>query len=135
MINKSYLIELGNIKSEQNGYLTIIENSNKIPFIVKRLFWTFQIPDNSVRGNHAHFKTEQVLIALNGEIKVRVEYPSSITEYYSLDHPSKALYLPPNVWHTMEYTNNAIQLVLASSVFDESDYIREYENYKKIYSE
>jgi dTDP-4-dehydrorhamnose 3,5-epimerase-like enzyme len=119
--------------NEQIGFIGVFENHPNMPFAVERVFWTFQTPEEILRGRHAHRKTEQVLIALQGIIRVTTEMPNGEVQIFTLDHPSKGLYIPPQCWHTMQYTGNAIQLVLASTSYNESDYLRDYQTYKSFY--
>jgi len=98
------------------------------------VFWTYYTPEEVVRGRHAHYKTEQVLIALAGRIIVNIEMPDGEKMIFTLDKPNVGLYVPPHCWHTMQYSHSCVQLVLASSKYDESDYIRKYEDFKQHYS-
>ena len=84
-----------------------------------------------MRGRHAHHQTEQIIIAASGRIIVTVEDAWGKTDVYTLQEPNEGIYIPPNVWHTMQYTHTAIQLVLASTEYNESDYIRTYDEFKK----
>jgi hypothetical protein len=117
----------------RTGYIGVYENHPNMPFLVKRVFWTFDTPEEILRGRHAHLLTEQILIALNGIIHVTTETPQGKVEIFTLDNPSTGLYVPANCWHTMQYNEKAIQLVLASTTFDEADYIRDYATYKAHY--
>jgi dTDP-4-dehydrorhamnose 3,5-epimerase-like enzyme len=115
------------------GYISVTSN-NSLPFQVERVFWTYYTPESIVRGRHAHYKTEQILIAAGGRIIVNTDDGYGNIQSFVLDSPEKGLYVPPNVWHTMQYTHSSIQLVLASTSFDEKDYIRDYEEFKKVWS-
>ena len=114
------------------GYLSIAEVSNQIPFEVKRLFWAYYTPDSIVRGRHAHHDTEMILIAVAGRIVVKTEMPGCQPQLFVLEKPNQGVYLPKLCWHTMQYSHNAVQLVLASTFYVESDYIRDYQTYKEI---
>ncbi len=116
------------------GYISVADN-NTLPFKVERVFWTYYTPESIVRGRHAHFKTEQILIAASGRIIVTTENGAGQIETFILDSPEKGVYIPPSVWHTMQYTHSSIQVVLASTNFDEKDYIREYEMFKKTWGQ
>jgi dTDP-4-dehydrorhamnose 3,5-epimerase-like enzyme len=116
------------------GYISVADN-NSLPFKVERIFWTYFTPESIVRGRHAHFKTEQILIAASGRIIVTTENGAGQIETFILDSPEKGVYIPPSVWHTMQYTHSSIQVVLASTHFDEKDYIREYEMFKKTWGQ
>lgn len=111
------------------GYLSSVENSTCFPFVIKRVFWTYKTPSGIIRGKHAHRKTEQVLIAVAGIIKVTTTFPNGETNTFTLDTPYKAVYIPPSTWITMQYSKNALQLVFASTVYDEKDYVRDYSEF------
>ncbi len=126
------IIDFGRIGVSREGYLSVIENNKDIPFEVKRVFWSYYTPDSITRGRHAHHETEMVLIAAAGRIIVTTEMPGEKPLLTVLETPSQGLYIPKLCWHTMQYTHNAVQLVLASTYYDEADYIREYDQFKLI---
>jgi hypothetical protein len=115
------------------GFISIAQAQKELPFELKRVFWTYYTPESVVRGRHAHLHTEMVLIALNGRIIVYTEMPNGDKETFVLERPTQGLYMPPLCWHTMQYTHTAVQLVLASSEYDEKDYIRKYEDFQKLH--
>lgn len=116
------------------GYISVAEMHNQIPFDIKRIFWTYYTPEDVTRGRHSHFDTEMVLIAAAGKIDVTTEMTDGSIEEFVLDKPDVGLYLPKMCWHTMKYSHNAVQLVIASSIYDEKDYVRSHEDFKKIKS-
>lgn len=128
-MTKPYLIEFPKLGAPNIGYISVAENSNLIPFDIKRVFWTYYTPESIVRGRHAHYKTEQVLIAVTGRIIVTTELADSEIQTFVLDQPTVGLYVPPNAWHTMQYSHTAIQMVLASTPYSEADYIRNHEDF------
>lgn len=130
--SKPYIIDFAKLGESGIGYISVAQN-DKLPFEVKRIFWTYYTPENIVRGRHAHHQTEQLLIAVTGRIIVNTESASGEILTFVLDRPNQAVYIPPNVWHTMQYSHTAIQVALASTLYDEKDYIRDYENFKKIW--
>lgn len=123
-----YLIEFNKIGEPSIGYLSIAE-SKKLPFNVQRVFWTYHTPENIVRGRHAHYKTEQLLVAVTGRIILNTDNGKGDIQTFILDEPNKGVYIPPHVWHTMLYSHTAIQMVLASTDYDAKDYIRDYEQF------
>lgn len=127
-----HIIDFGKLGSPEIGYLSIAENSN-LPFKVERIFWTYYTPESIVRGRHAHFKTEQLLFAVTGRIIVTTDDGKGTIETFVLDEPNKGVYLPPNVWHTMQYSHTAIQMVFASLPYDAADYIRDYQQFKEVW--
>lgn len=134
-MSKPYLIEFKKFGSSDIGYISVAENEQLIPFKLERIFWTYHTPEDVVRGRHAHYKTEQVLIAAAGRIVVTIENPKGEVETFVLEKPNIGLYVPPNCWHTMQYSHSSVQVVLASSKYEEKDYIRSYDDFKKYYSE
>ena len=129
-----HLIDFNKLGESNIGYLSVAENKN-LPFTVERVFWTYYTPESIVRGRHAHHETEQILIAVTGRIIVNTEDAQGNIQTFVLDEPNKAVYIPPNVWHTMQYSHTAIQLVLASKAYDENDYIRDYSEFKKVWGQ
>jgi len=130
---KPRLIEFPKLGNSTEGYISVSEQSDLIPFEVKRNFWTYFTPESVVRGRHAHHQTEQVLIAVAGRIIVTTEMADGATELFRLETPNVGLYIPPNAWHTMQYSHTAVQLVFASSLYDEADYIRKYDDFRQIW--
>jgi hypothetical protein len=127
-----YLITFKKIGIPAEGYISIFQNGSDMPFDIKRTFWTYYTPEEVVRGRHAHHETEMILIAAAGRIIVNTEMPGGTTDTFILEKPEHGLYLPKLCWHTMQYSHNAVQLVLASTEYKEKDYIRSYEDFKKL---
>lgn len=127
-----YLIEFKNVGFPAEGYIAIAELTDAIPFAVQRCFWTYYTPESIVRGRHAHHRTEQVLVAVAGRILVHTEEPDGTIRTFVLERPSQGVYLPPHCWHTMQYSHNAVQMVFASTPYEESDYIRDYAEFKAL---
>lgn len=132
---KPYIIEFPKIGSPDIGYISVVEDSKLVPFEIKRVFWTYFTPEIIVRGRHAHHETEQVLIAVTGRILVTTEIVDGTINTFVLQNPNIGLYVPPNAWHTIQYSHTAVQVVLASTVYNEQDYIREYDQFKSIWKE
>ncbi len=128
--NRPYLITFPSNGASSIGYLSIAESANTTPFEIKRIFWAYYTPDSVVRGRHAHHDTEMVLIAAAGRIVVTTEMPGQSPEVFVLEKPGQGLFLPKYCWHTMQYSHNAVQVVLASTHYKEEDYIRDYEQFK-----
>lgn len=133
-MKKPYLIDFPAFGIPETGYLSVAENTHYLPFVIKRVFWSYDIPENAIRGEHAHYQTEQILIALIGKIIVTTEQGNGEIEEFVLDNPTQGVYLPPNVWHNMQYSESAVQIVLTSFPYHESDYIRSHEKFKEIYT-
>lgn len=129
-----HIIDFGKLGESNIGYLSIAENDN-LPFKIERVFWTYYTPESIVRGRHAHYETEQILVAVTGRIIVTTDDGKGKVETFLLDEPNKAVYIPPNVWHTMQYSHTAIQMVLASKPYLSSDYIRNYNEFLTFWGE
>ena len=133
-ISSCRLLDLQN-RIDERGGLVIAEAFKEIPFEIRRVFYSFNIPDRKSRGAHAHWKCHQVLIAPSGRYVVEVD-DGCTKRRIVMDDPLKGLYVPPGVWASeLEFEPNAICLVLASDNYDESDYIRSYEDYLKYKTE
>lgn len=129
-----HIIDFSKLGDTTIGYISIAQwNSPPLPFDLRRVFWTYHTPESIVRGRHAHYSTEQVLIAVSGRIVVTTESVDGNVHSFVLDRPDKGLYIPPNVWHTMQYAHTAVQLVFASTEFSEKDYIRDYSKFKEVW--
>jgi dTDP-4-dehydrorhamnose 3,5-epimerase-like enzyme len=129
-----HLLTFAQLGEPTIGYISVSENVvPPLPFVVQRIFWTYHTPDNILRGRHAHRATEQVVLAVAGRILVTVEHADGTLEVFRLESPHMGLYLPPNVWHTIQYSLGAVQLALASQPFSEEDYIRDYQDFKNVW--
>lgn len=113
------------------GTLCVAEaKTPEIPFEIKRVYYTYGVEKDIIRGHHAHKKLEQILICLYGSIEVTLDDGHNNTETVILSDPSIPLYVGPSMWRTMKWLqSNSVLLVLASEHYDESDYIRDYENF------
>ncbi len=135
MINfeKPKLINIPKHKSEDIGFLSVIESKIIPGFDIKRVYWTYEVPEMAIRGHHAHKECVQILFCLKGKIVVNTELPDGDKDTFVLDEPTKGLILWPHVWHFMSYHNNPVQIVLASHEYIESDYLRSKEGFFNYY--
>lgn len=110
------------------GNIAVIEN-NSIPFEIKRVYYLYDIPSSSKRGGHSHKNLQQVVIAISGSFDVVLKDGSSV-EKITLNKPDKGLLISNNIWRELEnFSSGAVCLVLASDVFEEADYIRDYNEF------
>ena len=128
-----YLIQFPKLGAPEIGYISVMEQQLLLPFEVQRIFWTYYTPESIVRGRHAHHATEQVLVAAAGRITVTTELADGTIESFRLEDPHVGLYVPPHAWHTMQYSHSAVQLVLASAGYREEDYIRDYDEFRRVW--
>lgn len=124
-----YILSFDEIGNIEIGYLTSLESLKNIPFDIKRVYYTYDVPVKIKRGFHSHKKLEQVLICVNGSIKVKC-FDGQEEKVYLLDKPNEGLYIGPMIWREMyDYAENTVLMVLASELYDEDDYIRDYEKF------
>jgi dTDP-4-dehydrorhamnose 3,5-epimerase-like enzyme len=123
------LIRLPKI-GDRNGAVTAINNSEEIPFDVKRVFYLYDIPGGESRGAHAHKQCHQFLIAASGAFEVLLD-DGNIQRIVQLNNPYSGLHIPPGIWASeINFSSGAVCLVLASHLYSEQDYLRDYEHYK-----
>lgn len=123
------IVQFPKLGNPSLGYISLAEKE-LLPFEVNRVYWTYFTPEDVERGGHAHLELEQILVAVSGQIVVKTEMPGGIKNTFLLDSPDKGLYIPRLCWREMKYTHNAVQMCIASIIYDESDYIRDYNHFK-----
>ena len=117
--------------TDKYGHLTPLEANADIPFEIKRVYYISKVNANIRRGFHSHRDLEQMLICVNGSVKILVKTPHE-EKIVQLDSQTKGLYIGPMVWREMyDFCENAVLSVLASNHYDEKDYIRDYSVYEK----
>jgi glyoxylate utilization-related uncharacterized protein len=114
--------------SDPRGNLTFLQYPQQIPFEIKRVFWTYNVPGGETRGGHAYQSQEEVIIALSGSFDVVITDKQGNQETIHLNRGYEGLYLPPKTWRHLEnFSTNSVSLHVSSSKFKEEDYIREFE--------
>lgn len=122
------VIELPRLKNRA-GNISIAENNINLPFDVKRIFYIYDIPGGEDRGAHAHKECHQFLIAASGSFEVEMDDGVN-KRTIVLNRPYYGLHLPSGIWAAEKgFSSGAVCLVLASEVYNEDDYIREYSNF------
>lgn len=117
--------------SDQRGSLAFGEGGRHIPFPVRRIFWTYDIQDGNMRGDHAHRTCEMVLFPIGGSFDIELD-DGDCREVLHMDDPSLGVYIPPLVWcRLMNFTPNAACISLASEEYCSEDYIHDYEEFKE----
>lgn len=116
---------------DRRGSLTYIYNSEHIPFNIQRTFFTYDVPGGEDRGAHAHHKTQQFLVSAMGAFEVRVD-DGSENKVFRLERAFYGLYIPAMIWaEQIRFSSGGICLVMASTQYDEADYIRDYDEFLK----
>jgi len=123
------LIDIPKIVDEQGrGNLAVIEKDT-YPFDIKRVYYLYDVPSDAYRGGHAHKEVFEMLIAISGSFEVLLDDGKS-KKKVMLNKPNKGLLIPTGIWRELDnFSSGAVCLVLASDVFDESDYIRDYNQF------
>ena len=120
-----YLIAFPKIGNQELGFISIAEKEN-LPFIPKRIYWTYFTPEDVERGGHSHYELHQILVAVAGKVEVTTELLTGEKETFILEKPNVGLFIPKMCWRSMKYSHNAVQMCIASNEYDEADYIRDY---------
>jgi dTDP-4-dehydrorhamnose 3,5-epimerase-like enzyme len=114
---------------DTRGNLSVIEKST-IPFTIKRVYYLYDVPSDAYRGGHAHIQQQELLIALSGSFEVKLNDGKNTTSIM-LNKPNKGLLIPTGIWRELEnFSSGSVCLVLASDVFSEEDYIRDFNTFK-----
>lgn len=114
---------------DERGQLVALEEFKDIPFQIKRVYYMYDTGEGVVRGHHAHKKLEQILVCIHGSCKVKLDNGTE-SKIVLLEKPYEGLYVSSNIWREMfDFSSDAVLLVLASELYDEEDYIRDYNEF------
>ena len=128
MIDKCEIINLPKIQ-DARGNLTFIEEKSLIPFEIKRVYYLYDVPGGSERGGHAHIALNQLIIALAGSFDVALD-DGKTKKTFTLNRPYEGLYICPGVWRELKnFSSGSVCLVLASNLYSEDDYYRDYDQF------
>ena len=129
-IDKCRIINFPRI-AEPRGNLSFIEEKNHIPFPIRRVYYLYDVPSGATRGGHAHKKCQQIIIALSGSFEVVLDDGERRKTFF-LNRPFYGLYIPTGIWRELEnFSSNSVALSIVSQLYDEADYIRDYETFKR----
>ena len=114
------------VVSDPRGDLTFVEGERHVPFPIRRVYYLYNVPVDAVRGGHAHRELEQVVFAISGSFRMKIDDGHQKSEYWLRD-PRKGLYINRLIWREMDsFSQGAVCMVLASKPYDEADYLRDY---------
>lgn len=114
---------------DERGQLVSLEEVVDIPFQIKRVYYMYDTGEGVVRGKHAHKTLQQILICIHGSCKISLDNGREKKQVY-LEKPYEGLYVPNNMWREMyDFSKDAVLMCLASEVYNEDDYIRNYEDF------
>jgi dTDP-4-dehydrorhamnose 3,5-epimerase-like enzyme len=114
-----------------SGNLTFVEESRHIPFSIRRVYYTYDVPGGAVRGGHAHRELRQLIVAISGSFDVLLD--DGVTrQKHHLNRSYYGLYVCPMIWREIDnFSSGSVCLVLASELYDEADYFRSYDDFQK----
>lgn len=117
---------------DRRGNLSFIEEDTHLPFNIRRVYWIYDVPGGEHRGGHAFRQTEEMIVALSGSFDVLLH--DGTREYkFSLNRSYYGVYIPKMMWRMLEnFSTNSLALIIASTYYDEKDYIRDFEEFKKL---
>ena len=119
---------------DPRGNLTVVEGQADIPFEIRRAYWVYDVPGGECRGGHAHKRCREMLVALSGSFHVTLD-DGKHRRRYLLNHPYQGLLIDTGIWRTLDdFSSGSVCLSLASDLFDEEDYIRDYSEFIEYYS-
>lgn len=121
------IIPLKTAGTDETGLLTVADS--QLPFKPQRVYWIYNTPDNVKRGGHAQKENENVLVCIQGKVEILIQNKKGEQYYFLLDNSKKALFVPAAHWKEFVMTTDAILLCLASSEYEEEDYIRTKEDF------
>ncbi len=123
------IIELDKHHSDRKGNLSVVENGSTLPFDVKRAYYLYDIPGGESRGAHAHKELHQLIIAASGSFTITLDDGNCKRSFF-LNRPYQGLYIKPGIWRDLtDFSSGAICLVLASDIYKQEDYIRDYDEF------
>ena len=128
--NRVELINLPKFE-DPRGNLSFIEEFKHVPFKIERTYWIYDVPGGQVRGGHAFKEQQELIVALSGSFEVVVD-DGKVKKTYFLNRSYFGLYITAGIWRQMQnFSTNSLALVLSSTIFNEDDYIREYNEFLK----
>lgn len=125
------IIELDKHHSDRKGNLSVVEGMKEVPFEVKRVYYLYDVPGGESRGGHAHKALRQLIVAASGSFSVTLD-DGIKKQTFVLNRPYQGLLVVPGIWRTLDdFSSGAVCLVLASEIYEESDYLRDYGDFLK----
>jgi hypothetical protein len=130
-----YLLKFDRIGHAGTGILVTSQQAASLPFAVQRVFWVLETPSEVERGGHANKITEEIMVALHGSVTVETENRSGRKQTFELNDPAVGLYIPAYCWLSIRFAPGTVLLCLASTDFDETDYIQEITEFRNFQQE
>ncbi len=116
---------------DPRGNLSVIEEYKDIPFKIQRSYWIYDVPGGEARGGHAYYENEEFIVALSGSFDVILD-DGKEKKTFNLNRSYYGLYVPKGIWREMNnFSTNSLALILASTKYNENDYIRDFDEFRK----
>ena len=123
------IVELDKHHSDRKGNISVVENGETVPFDVKRIYYIYDVPGGESRGAHAHKDLSQLIVAASGSFRVTLD-DGNVKRSFLLNRPYQGLYVVPGIWRDLDdFSSGSVCMVLASEVYQEEDYIRDYDEF------
>lgn len=127
-IKDCQIIDLPKI-TDPRGNLSFIEGKKHVPFEIKRVYYLYDVPGGSDRGGHSHKELEQLIIAISGSFDIIIDDGFEKKQFH-MNRSYYGLYISPMIWREItNFSSGSVCIVLASTIYDESDYIRDYDEF------
>ncbi|RCK33409.1 WxcM domain-containing protein [Thalassospira xiamenensis] len=129
-IHHCKIMELPKVSNAQ-GNLTFIEGNNHIPFDIQRVYYLYDVPGGATRGGHAHKDLHQLIVAMSGSFDIVID-DGNEKQRFHLNRSYQGLYICPMIWRELDnFSSGSVCMVLASNLYDEDDYYRDYDRFMK----
>lgn len=117
---------------DKRGNLSFFENPRQLPFEIARTYWIYDVPGGETRGSHAFKEQQEFIVALSGSFDVVLD-DGETEEKFSLNRSYYGLYVPKMYWRRLEnFSTNSLALIVSDKKYDANDYIRDFEEFKKL---
>jgi dTDP-4-dehydrorhamnose 3,5-epimerase-like enzyme len=118
---------------DPRGNLTPVEQTEDVPFPIRRVYWIYDVPGGAARGGHAYRTLEELFISLSGSFDLTVDDGRGSTVRQTLNRSYYGVYVPAMTWRRLEnFSTNAVCLILASQPYDEDDYVHDYQAFREM---
>ena len=123
------IIQLDRHHSDRKGDICVVENGETLPFDVKRVYYLYDVPGGVERGGHAHKALYQLIVAASGSFTVTLD-DGKVKRSFTLNRPYQGLLILPGIWRDLsDFSSGSVCMVLASDIYDETDYDRNYNDF------
>ena len=128
MKNKPQIIQLPKFL-DARGNLSFVEQEKHIPFVIRRIYWLYDVPGGECRGGHAYRENQEFIVALSGSFDVVLD-DGTEKKTFTLNRSYYGLYVPKGLWREMEnFSTNSLAMILSSTDYDANDYVRDYDEF------